>query len=342
MSSRSTINRWRKGFETKGLNPDYTDVYMEYITLLANNNAPIIFSFDHLCKLLGRSPAYLASVVNSNENHYRKFIIPKRKGGKREITAPFPALLECQHWIYNNILRKIPIHPCSHGFTNEKSIITNATIHLEQDHFLKIDIKDFFPSIGINKVITTFRNLGYTYKVSYYLSAICCYETHLPQGAPTSPSLSNIIVKNLDNRLSKFADKFQLKYSRYADDLAFSGNIPVKHIEYITNIIKEEGFLVNENKTFICKGKGKRILTGISISGSRINVPRAYKRKLRKDIHYTLAYGVESHVRKLKIRNPDYLISLLGKVNFWLQVEPQNEFACNAKKKLVLLLKEPI
>jgi len=302
---------------------------------------PIIFDFNHLCLLLGRNRNYLASVVNSNTSHYRTFNIPKRSGGSREITAPYPALLECQNWIYRNILTKTLIHPAAQGFTAKKSIVTNAKVHINQKQFLKIDLKDFFPSITINQVMTYFKELGYTNKVAYYLSAICCYGEVLPQGAPSSPALSNIIGRTLDKRLFAFAKKHNLKYTRYADDIAFSGEeIPIKFIDYVSVIIQSCGFRVNTKKTILQQQeKTKRIITGISISDDTIKVPREYKRKLKQEIHCIRKFGISSHIRRRKIKSPDYLLSIIGKIRFWLSVEPDNEFAIKALNDCIEVLK---
>lgn len=335
MSITKSFNYWKSGFEKSGIKPELIEEYLSYITPLLNNGVPIIFDFNHLCLLLGRNQTYLASVANSNIHHYREFEIPKRSGGKRTISAPYPALLECQSWIYENILAKVRIHSSAHGFTFNKSIITNSKVHVGQKHFLKIDLKDFFPSITINQVITIFKSLGYTHKVSFYLASICCYGNVLPQGAPTSPMLSNIVAKTLDNRLIKFAKKFNLRYTRYADDLAFSGDsIPVKHIEYITIIINSCGFTVNEKKTSLQQEKHKRIVTGISIAENEIKVPREYKRRLKLEIHCIRKHGLMGHIRKNKIKNPDYLLSIIGKIHFWLSVEPDNKYARQALSDL--------
>lgn len=331
MSKKTIINEWKRNFEKSGIRSDLIENYISYVAQLVKNNVPIIFDFNHLCLLLGRNHQYLASVINSNVSHYHDFKIPKRSGGLRSITAPYPALLECQEWIYQNILIKVKIHPAAQGFTFKKSIITNAKIHIGQEQFLKLDLKDFFPSITINQVITIFKSLGYTHKVSFYLAAICCYGEVLPQGAPTSPMLSNIVAISLDKRLMAFSKTNNLKYTRYADDLAFSGEqIPVKFIDYISNIITSCGFKVNEKKTILQQNKNKRILTGISIADSVIKIPREYKRNLKQEIHLIRKFGISTFIRRQKIKNPDYLLSIIGKIHFWLSVEPDNQFAIKA------------
>src|SRR6266404_2466488 len=221
--AKSVLSVWKKHFTHAGIRPDLVERYLIYVKGLAKKDVPIIFDLKHLSLLLGRTESYMASVINSSENHYRTFEIPKRSGGKREITCPYPALMECQYWIYHNILKSRKIHSTAHGFAFRRSIVTNARVHLGQSHFLKIDLKDFFPSIGINRVIAIFKSLGYTPDLSFFLSALCCYKGVLPQGAPTSPAITNLVAKGLDARLFGLAQSLGLRYTRYADDIAFSG-----------------------------------------------------------------------------------------------------------------------
>lgn len=326
MSKKQTIEIWKKFYEQKGIDENLKIAYLNYIEHFLDNNLPIIFDNEHLSLLLGRTNKYLGSVVYSQGYHYREFKLKKRSGGYRKINVPYPALLECQYWIYENILSKIKLNYCAHGFARKKSIITNAKVHLNQKELLKLDLKDFFPSINQDRVIALFHRLGYSPSVSFYLGSICCLNDGLPQGAPTSPAISNIISIKLDNRLLAFAKKFELKYTRYADDLAFSGKkIPVKFIKYISNIIEDEGFTVNTKKTKLYNKKGKRILTGVSISTETLKAPKEYKRKVYQEIYYIKKYGIESHMAKKKIRIPYYIKSLLGKLHYIKQIEKNNK-----------------
>lgn len=335
------IEKWNDFFIRKGIDKTLREKYIDYIKVLVKNNVPIIFDFNHLRLLMGRSDLYFASVINSPENHYRSFKLKKRSGGFREILAPYPALLEMQYWIYGNILKKIPISSYCHGFACKKSIITNARIHLNQKELLKLDLKDFFPSIKINRIIYVFKSLGYTNQVAFYLASLCSYEWALPQGAPTSPYLSNIIAKQLDKRLIGLSQRYNLRYTRYADDLTFSGDsIPTKLLEYINEIVNSEGFTINLDKTRLYKKGGKRIVTGISVIGNELKLPKDYKRNLRQELHFIIKYGYESHIKKKKIRKVNYLDTLLGKVNFWLSIEPSNKFALNARSQLLEIHKK--
>lgn len=329
------LDKWAKFYDDIGLLEERKSAYLSYAKTLFDKKLPVIFDFIHLTKLLGRQPAYLASAINSPENHYRSFEIRKRSGGKRKIISPYPALSEIQTWILENILNNIPVHNFAHGFVSNRSIITNSKLHVGQKELLKMDLKDFFPSININRIIYIYKKQGYPNIISFHLASLCCYEDHLPQGAPTSPYLSNLVAIQLDKRLALLSKKLNLRYTRYADDLTFSGEkIPAKFIEYVSDIITNEGFIVNESKTRLYKSKGKRIVTGVSVATRDLRLPREYKRKLRTELHHIFKHGLRSHITKKKIRKPNYLLSIMGKVNFWLNIEPNNQYALYAMKEL--------
>lgn len=331
--SRKTAHakNWEKYFKGIGLPNDLIFFYMEYVERMIGAGLPVIFEFAHLAALLGRTPEYLASAVNSPSNHYRLFKIPKRRGGWREISAPYPALLQCQQLVNNTILQRGSIHEAAHGFRKKKSIVTNASKHLAQRCLLKMDLEDFFPSIPIRRVIKVFRYLGYPPNVSFYLARLCCLDDALPQGAATSPALSNIIARRMDARLAGLAPKWDLQYTRYADDMAFSGSeIPTKFIKVVQEIVEDEGFRINADKTKLCRSKAKRVVTGLSVSGEELKVPRAYKRRLKQEVYYIRRFGYFSHVSKMRIKDPFYIDSIFGKLQFWKWIEPDNSFANEA------------
>jgi hypothetical protein len=308
---------------------------MQYVERMLAARLPPIFEIYHLAKLLGRTPSYVASAIHRPDCHYRKFTIPKRHGGRREISAPYPALLGCQQWIERFILRRAHIHSAAYGFRKRRSIKSNAAKHLGKRHLLKMDLADFFPSIRLNRVIAVFRRFGYPPNVAFYLARLCCLDDALPQGAATSPCLSNIISFRLDARLTGLAKACGLVYSRYADDLTFSGNlITIRFPEVVSTIAREEGFKVNDEKTHLCRSHGKRIVTGISVAGNKLAIPRKYKRELRQEVHHILAHGYLSHVKKCKIRDPFYLDALYGRLLFWRWVEPENPFLATALPRI--------
>lgn len=320
-------NLWKQHYEDAGVEASLSVVYMDYVDMLLKQDMPVIFDLDHLCFLLGVKKQYLCSVINAPENHYRTFTIKKRSGGTREITAPYYSLKTIQRWILNNILLNIKVHRCAHGFREKKSILTNVKIHVGRDDLLKLDLKDFFPSIRKNQVVKVFQEIGYTKDVAFYLASICCYEGVLPQGAPTSPVLSNIISRTMDKRLYSLARKFGYCYTRYADDLGFSGDcIRPVFISYVTKIINECGFQINADKQRLYHAKGNKILTGISLNNGQMRLPRKTRREWEKDIFYILKYGLESHLLKKEIRNINYVQTIKGRLEFWRMVEPDNPF----------------
>jgi RNA-directed DNA polymerase len=339
-SHKNQIENWNSFFADRGVSEPLITQYIAYIEKLVSADLPVIFEIEHLSKLVGIDVLELKKMIACPYSFYRNFSIPKKRGGKRKVTAPYPSILMCQKWIYENILKTVTPHFCTHAYREKKSIITNATPHLNQKAVLKMDLEDFFPSISINWVINFFSTLGYPNNIAYYLASLCCLNGGLPQGAATSPALSNILLKHLDLRLLRLSTKYQLNYTRYADDLAFSGSyIPHKLIGVVTKIISDVGLVVNEKKTSLIIGNKQKIITGLSVQGEALALPRSARRQITKDIHYIRKYGLVSHISKLKIKNPYYVQSLEGKLRFWLQIEPNNTFALESIK-FILELKQ--
>lgn len=328
---RIEIEKWRDFFSKNIRGKKTQEALSFYVQKLIINNTPVIIDFNHLAKLFGIQKHILSSIVSKSSSFYYNFEMLKRNGGLREISAPYPVLLNAQRWIYKNILIQQPLHESSKGFIKNISIVDNAKEHLNRKYLLKMDIENFFPSIKINRIISIFRNLGYTKKISYYLASICCLNKELPQGAVTSPVLSNIIAKRLDYRLNGFAKKFDLKYTRYADDFTFSGELlPVRLIKYIESIVKEEGFVINKSKTKLLNPNKQKIVTGISISSGKLTIPKKAKREVRKNVHYILTKGLFAHQKHISSLDPIYLERLLGYLYFWHSVEPENGFVLSS------------
>jgi len=332
---------WDAFFRDHGLSEQLTTQYLDYAQNLLSQGLPPVFEIEHLSLLLNCPLSELAKMIFSPHSFYRTFEIPKRMGGKRRIEAPYPSLASCQRWILANILYKLPIHPNAHGFSPNRSILSNASPHLAKKTLLKIDLKDFFPSIPINWIIKLFSEIGYSYNVSFFLASLCSLDGKLPQGAATSPAISNLLSFTLDKRLSALSEKFHSTYTRYADDLTFSGPyIPHDFIDIVERIVSDVGFSINRKKTRLTIGGGKKIVTGISVSKEAPTIPRGLKRTLRSEFHCIRKFGLISHISSRRIRNPKYLSSLVGKFAFWAFVEPKNSFPSMAKEFLVNLVRE--
>lgn len=326
-SSHKKLYEWVAFFNDRGLEESLINQYISYINPLLRNNVPVIFEIQHLSFLIGIPVNELKKMVFSPDHFYRTFEIPKKSGGVRKITTPYPSLKKCQKWIYNNILKKKNVHQYAHGYILSKSIFSNAAPHVNQENLIKIDIKDFFPSLKINWVVNYFKRLGYAHNISFYLASLCCLNGSLPQGAITSPYLSNILVLSLDRKLSKFAENHGLNYSRYADDIFLSGKlIPLEYFREVKNIIKNYGFNINGDKSRLLLENKRKIVTGIAVHNEFMTLPRQKKKELMNVFYHIKKYGYISHVTKMKIKKPYYIDSLIGRFDFWKQVEPNNIF----------------
>lgn len=281
----------------------------------------------------------LIEILKDTSVHYSLFKLSKRSGGYRTISAPDATLLNIQKIIYKRILLSVNVHPASMGFRQNTSVAHNAKAHLGNKQILKVDIADFFGSIKKYRIIKAFEKIGYPANISQVLAELCTLEGKLPQGAATSPTLSNIIAYDMDVKLLSIAQKNNLIYTRYADDLTFSGeDISFELIlSEIDNVIREEKFVIQRKKTRFLTQKKRKIVTGISVSsGDKLMIPKAKKREIRKTIHYILTKGLEEHQRFIGSTDPSYLKRLMGYLNFWLMVEPDNEYV----KKSIAALKK--
>lgn len=336
--NNTIYQKWVAFYKDYPMTDDIREALLNYVANLLSRKACVIMDAEHLAKLLHIENDSLFAIINGTEHFYRTFKIKKKSGGMREIRAPYPSLKAIQKWIYEFVLKKQYVHGCAHGFTHRKSIVTNAKKHVDNKCLLKLDLKDFFPSIKINKVVQVFKNIGYTNTVSWFLAKICCLDDELPQGAPTSPVLSNIVARMMDKRLYRLAKRFDFSYTRYADDISFSGeDIPVAFVKYVTDIIEDCGFAINQKKVRLYKENDNKILTGVSLKNGVIKLPREKRRAYEQEIYYAIKYGINTRTKSDYQYFSTYILSLLGKAHFWLMLEPDNKFAKASVPHLKLL-----
>jgi retron-type reverse transcriptase len=275
--------------------------------------------------------------------HYIRFTVPKKSGGMREISAPHRDLARAQRWILQNILQLLPTHPAAHGFVKGRSIKTNALPHSGRHILINADLKDFFPTITFHRVRGAFAQLGYSPAAASILALICTESPRrtvdyagktfhvatgpraLPQGACTSPALSNLITRRLDSRLAGLSAKLGWRYTRYADDLTFSadGSVePEKRTGYllarIRHIAQDEGFLVNEAKTRVLKRNSAMSVTGVVVN-QRPGVRRRDLRRLRAILHNAKQHGLAAQNRA---QEPHFVSRLRGQIAFVQMVNP--------------------
>jgi RNA-directed DNA polymerase len=308
---------------------------------------------------------------------YIHFEIPKKTGGKRTITAPDKFLKKIQRRI--NLLLTLFFEPKSaaHGFLEDRSIVTNAKIHVGKKYVLNIDLKDFFPSIHFGRIkavlqLQIFAQKGILFKedstiniealfkfglkpeFAQIVANFCCFESKLPQGAPTSPIITNIVSQRLDYKLVKLAKEYHCFYTRYADDITFSCDKNRFKEEFKTKldeIIKSEGFMINEKKTRTQKKAVRQEVTGITVN-EKLNLQRSYVKKVRAALSNWEKLGYEKANAKFAsyypqekgfLRNktiPPMESVLDGKIMFLGMVRGKEDtLYLNYKKQLNELLK---
>jgi retron-type reverse transcriptase len=278
----------------------------------------------------------------STVSHYQRFQIPKKSGGTRLISAPMPRLKRAQEWVLHTILEKVRLHDAAHGFCRGRSIVSNAAPHVGADVVVNMDLQDFFPTVSYRRIRGVFRKLGYSEQVATLLALLCSEpdvdavaldgrsyyvargERFLPQGAPTSPAITNILCRRLDARLSRVAGQLGFRYSRYADDLTFSATGEAaadvgRMLRRARYVIEQEDFRVHPNKTRILRRGRRQEVTGLVVN-QRVNVSRRLLRRFRATLFQIEKDGPEG---KRWGSSPDVLSAIWGFSNFVAMVDPQ-------------------
>lgn len=215
---------------------------------------PMLTCFDDLVKEVSLSEKLVYWLTKRDaEGRYKTFFIKKKDGNKRKINAPSLALKIVQRWILENILYKIKTSQYSYGFKRDirkgSPLVYCAEKHKNNLYVLKLDLKNFYPSIKRESVCYIFKNVGYNADISNLLTNICVVNDELPQGAVTSPYLANLVCRKLDFRIAGYCDKRNIVYTRYADDLTFSCDdreLLRKIYGMIKKIVEDEGFCLNQ------------------------------------------------------------------------------------------------
>lgn len=254
-------------------------------------NLPIIRNLDELSNETHLSKYTLYQLSMNSDFHYYTYTIPKKNGNERLINQPSRRLMGLQSWILRSILDKIYTSSGCKGFEKGTSIYDNAKVHIQANVVLTMDIKDFFSSINFDQVYNVYKIIGYNSLVSRIFTNICTYNNVLPQGSPCSPKLANLVCWQLDKRIQGYVGQLGIRYSRYADDLTFSGINPnriSKIIPFVSKIINDEGFQINSNKTRIAGPSRAKIVTGLIISGDRIGIGHKKYSELRAKIYHLI------------------------------------------------------
>jgi RNA-directed DNA polymerase len=270
--------------------------------------------------------------------HYVRFSVPKKSGGTRELAAPHRTLARCQEWILANILAKVAVHNAAHGFVAGRSTVTNAAAHVGQRVVVNLDLREFFPTITFPRVRGIFQQLGYSPAAATILALLSTESPRrtvvyagqkffaatgpraLPQGASTSPALSNLVARRLDSRLSGISGKLGWTYTRYADDITFSSSAEDADAKVgyllarVRHIAQDEGFAVNEKKTRIQRRKTAQSVTGLVVN-DRVAVPRQIVRRLRSILHRARREGLAAQNRRGHANFEGYVQGMIAYVS---------------------------
>lgn len=325
---------------------DYLTARESFLALRTKRELASLLSISlgDLDELIRRIPA---------PERYRRFKIPKKNGTPRAIEVPIDDLLLLQRKLSRVLNSAYFRKGATHGFVPGGSILTNAVPHLNRRYVLNIDLKDFFGSIGFNRVRHAFQKVPYSLpdEVAITLAQICCHSDHLPQGAPTSPIVSNIVCAPLDSKLRRVAHKYKCVYSRYADDLTFSTNASVFPTELIKrrksmgrgdqrlvgkeilevapeiqSILFRNGFRVHESKVRLRSKSDRQLVTGVVVNGTSPRVPREVHRNIRAMLHTWEHQGYDTAKQRymkfrpkteFRLRPPASLVEYIrGKLSF--------------------------
>lgn len=298
--------------------------WLEYARNIQLRSLPIIFDQDHLALLLGIDSMYLYAMSNGSKSFYRTFYINKRNGKPREICEPLPDLKHVQHWILHELLENIHCSKYAKAYISGRSIKSNARFHRKQNVMISIDIKDFFPSIKLGRVLNVFIGFGYSVPVALMLANLCCLRNCLPQGAPTSPYLSNLVMKYFDNEIGLYCNKNKIRYTRYADDMTFSGDFNIgRLLNRVDTALKSLGLIRNIEKNKVMRSNNRQIVTGIVVN-KKMQVPRKYRMKIRQEIYYIQKFGLDDHLLHIKEPHANYAQHLAGKIKFALFINPDD------------------
>jgi len=286
---------------------------------------------NHIAINFGCSESLIDTVLNNPDLFYTKIKIKKKgrynQGNYRIVYQVKAKLNNLQKNIGTAIASSKQFPEYVQGFVSKRSIATNAVLHLAQKYVLNLDIKDFFDSITQEQVAKVFRELGCQEDIAIIFARLCTLHEHLVQGASTSPVLANLVCVELDQQLAELGKNYGCSYSRYADDITFSGDqLPGNND--IERCLKQHRFQSNPHKWRRQPRGQSQYVTGLTVFDNRQpRIPKDVKRRLRQILHYASKYGLESHLDKIQCHDeysvPFEIRRIDGLIAFMYSVEPE-------------------
>jgi len=275
-----------------------------------------IDSIDKLAEKIDTRKEDIINIFKNIKTAYVPRNIKKKNGSSRALLVPKKFLKNIQRKIYKNLLINISLPKCAHGAIKERSIITNASCHTKKEWVINLDIEKFFNNAHYSRILEVFKGLGCTNEVSKILTGLTTYNYYLPQGAPTSPYLSNLILMNLDRSFVFLCKKNGLFYTRYFDDITISGNKRTNNEimkKQYWDIIKREGYRINPKKICISHKNEKQKVNNILVNKQKLRLDDDFIKDLENSINGLIKFGLGFLNEKCFFKEKE---SLLGKIKF--------------------------
>lgn len=324
-------HQYRASALERGLSEQTVERALSQAEQAEQRGVPAILTLRHLAHVTGADYRYLRKIISRSEDGYNPFTIRKKAGGGRLIAAPEPQLLSVQRWISRNILANRPVHSSCMAYAPGASPLKCANRHVGAHWLFKFDIHDFFESISEDRVYWVFRSCGYQPLVAFELARICtrvhsayaqiprrwqsqrihgpteieAYSDdrlgHLPQGAPTSPMLSNLVSAPMDDLLAKLARERGLVYTRYSDDVVFSTSSEITRRE-VRNLVHDVnrgfhsfGHILHRKKIVIAPPGARKLVLGLLVDGDEVRLSREYRNRLESHVRGIEIFGLAEH-----------------------------------------------
>ncbi|MEU1982077.1 reverse transcriptase family protein [Nocardia sp. NPDC019395] len=336
------------------------DAALDQASRVESQGLAAILTLNHLAKRTGVSYYYLRTIVSRQRDPYKDLVLRRRNGRKmRAISMPDPPLMEVQRWMLRRVVGKIPTHPASYAYETGSSIRSCAIRHAGARWLVKLDLENFFESIDERRVFRIFNDLGYVPLVAFELARLCTRSAihaghidsgrfagnarkrviaeyskpvlgFLPQGAPTSGALANLVAHDLDIVFSDLARRERMVYTRYADDLTFSSieefdrSRSVRLIDSVRKCVQGAGFSLHEKKTRIIPPGGRKLVLGLLVDRDPVRLSRATRSRIVENVRGVEKFGLADHVSHRGFSSIDgFVRHLSGLIAFAMDVEPE-------------------
>lgn len=362
-------HQYRAKGRALGLSDALVDNAISQARAVERNGAPSILTLRHLAYRMDVDYNFLREVISdARSQFYRDFWISKRSGGQRRIVVPDPRLMAVQRWISREILSTQPVHDISYAYSKQSSILKCAAQHAGAGWLIKLDIHDYFESISDRRIYTVFRSIGYQPLIAFELARICTrvwmkppseftpdlkipnakrrgitayerrYMGYLPQGAPSSPMLSNLVSWKLDADLFELASAEGMVVTRYSDDITFSA--PSKCfsreragvlIRRAREILTRHQFSLHENKITVSPPGGRKVVLGLLVDGDKPRLTKAMRRRIADHVRGVDRFGLAAHQAERKFDALSGMVfHIEGLLRFAAGIDPEFAHPLNA------------